>query len=116
MTALIPAPPRATGEQVLQLATEHIGDKYVLGVLVPKDNADWQGPCDCSEFASWVVFQTIATLYGCDRDEGDPATADAYGDEEGIRDLPCDPMFGARPRCCRTRYSTTFERWRTVPR
>ncbi len=67
-----------TGEAVLQLAQKHIGDKYVLGVLVPKNNANWTGPWDCAEFASWLLFQTAATLYGCDRDFGEPATADAY--------------------------------------
>jgi hypothetical protein len=70
--------PAATGEQLLQIARAHLGEAYVLGVQVPKDNASWKGPWDCSEFASWVVFQAIAILYGCDRDYGDPATADAY--------------------------------------
>jgi N-acetylmuramoyl-L-alanine amidase len=68
----------ATGESVLQLAEKHIGDKYVLGVLVPKNNANWTGPWDCAEFASWLVFQASTTIYGCDRDFGEPATADAY--------------------------------------
>jgi N-acetylmuramoyl-L-alanine amidase len=72
--ALVPA----TGEDILQLATQHLGEKYVLGVLVPKDNNVWKGPWDCSEFASWVTYQAAAKLYGCDRDYGDPSTADAF--------------------------------------
>ena len=72
--ALVPA----TGEDILQLASQHIGEKYVLGVLVPKDNNNWEGPWDCAEFASWATFQASAKLYGCDRDYGDPATADAF--------------------------------------
>jgi hypothetical protein len=67
-----------TGERILELARQHIGQKYILGTLVPKNNPNWKGPWDCSEFVSWVVFQVAATLYGCDRDFGDPATADAY--------------------------------------
>src|SRR6266446_8927236 len=56
----------------------HVGEKYVLGALAPKNNPDWIGPWDCAEFASWLVFQIAAKLYGCRRDFGDPATADAY--------------------------------------
>ncbi|MGO9273632.1 MAG: peptidoglycan-binding domain-containing protein [Terriglobia bacterium] len=66
------------GETVLQLARPHVGEKYVLGVMVPKNNPNWTGPWDCSEFASWVVFQAAAKLYGCDRDNGNPSTADAF--------------------------------------
>ena len=72
--ALVPA----TGEDILQLASQHVGEKYVLGVFVPKDNNSWKGPWDCAEFASWVTFQAADKLYGCDRDFGDAATADAY--------------------------------------
>jgi N-acetylmuramoyl-L-alanine amidase len=68
----------ATGQDVVQLAQRHVGEKYALGILVPKDNASWTGPWDCAEFASWLIFQTAKSLYGCDRDYGDPSTADAY--------------------------------------
>jgi len=78
MSATEPAPVSVAGEKVLQIARQHVGEKYVLGVLVPKNNAGWTGPWDCAEFASWAIFQAAATLYGCDRDFGDPATADAF--------------------------------------
>lgn len=78
MSATGPAPVSATGERVLQIARQPVGEKYVLGVLAPKNNARWTAPWDCAEFASWLVFQAAATLYGCDRDFGDPATADAF--------------------------------------
>ncbi len=68
----------ATGETIVQMARAHVGQPYVLGVLAPKDNPNWVGPWDCSEFASWLVFQTAGVLYGCDNDHGAPATADAY--------------------------------------
>jgi N-acetylmuramoyl-L-alanine amidase len=69
---------QATGDRILQLAKQHVGEKYHLGVPVPKNNPNWTGPWDCAEFVSWMVFQTSASLYGCDRDFGNPATADAY--------------------------------------
>jgi hypothetical protein len=68
----------ATGEKVLELGRQHVGEKYLFGVLVPKNNPNWKGPWDCSEFVSWVVFQLSTTLYGCDNDQGSPATADAF--------------------------------------
>src|SRR5215467_10546257 len=66
------------GDQIVALAQQHIGDKYVFGAPVAKDNANWKGPWDCAEFVSWLVFQVTGRLYGCDRDFGDPSTADAF--------------------------------------
>jgi hypothetical protein len=71
-------PQRLTGSAILQAALQHIGEKYVLGIQVPKDNPNWKGPWDCAEFVSWSVFQAAGILYGCDKDGGDPASADAY--------------------------------------
>lgn len=67
----------ATGDQVLALAAPHVGERYVLGARVPKDNPGWTGPWDCAEFASWCLFQASAKLFGCDQNTR-PATADAY--------------------------------------
>lgn len=78
MSSTAPVLSPITGQDMLQVARRHIGEKYVLGILVPKDNANWKGPWDCAEFASWVTFQTAAKLYGCDNDAGNPATADAF--------------------------------------
>ena len=72
-----PTPSAASGQSLVVLARQHIGESYVFGSLAPKDNSDWKGPWDCAEFASWVVFQQAGALYGCNRDFGDPATADA---------------------------------------
>src|SRR5439155_19058624 len=55
----------ASGEDIVERAREHVGEKYILGVLAPKDNSNWTGPWDCAEFASWLVFQVAAKLYGC---------------------------------------------------
>lgn len=66
-----------TGQQVLDLAAQHLGERYVLGAFAPKDNAAWKGPWDCAEFASWCLYQACGVLFGCDQLQR-PATADAY--------------------------------------
>jgi len=68
----------STGEALLKLARRHVGEKYILGSLAPKNNPNWTGPWDCAEFASWLVFQSAGILYGCEDDQGDPASANAY--------------------------------------
>ena len=67
-----------SGERILQLGRSHIGEPYVFGSLAAKDNAEWRGPWDCAEFASWLVFQAAGVLYGCESDSGDPGSADAF--------------------------------------
>jgi hypothetical protein len=63
---------------ILRIATRHIGERYTLGAKVPKNNAAWTGPWDCAEFASWCLFQSAGILYGCLRNNANPAAADAY--------------------------------------
>nr|WP_166180983.1 peptidoglycan-binding domain-containing protein [Altererythrobacter segetis] len=67
----------ATGVQMLELARSRIDQRYV-NVCVPKNNPNWQGPWDCAEFMSWLVYQLTRRLYGCVDDDGDPATVEAY--------------------------------------
>ena len=67
----------ATAQSLLRLARQHLGEQYVFGAMVPKDNPDWHGPWDCAEFASWCVFQVSGKLFGC-RPRTNPDTADAY--------------------------------------
>ena len=67
----------ASGEDLFRLAGKHVGEKYVLGAKVPKDNASWKGPWDCAEFASWCLFQASGKLFGCNQTTS-PSTADAY--------------------------------------
>lgn len=52
------------GEDVLKTAEAHLGEPYVLGARAELDNADYKGPWDCAEFASWCVFQTYGVLFG----------------------------------------------------
>ena len=68
----------ATGEGIVRVALEHLGERYVLGAIVPKDDHSWDGPWDCAEFVSWCVYQTARILFGCNNNQGNPATADAY--------------------------------------
>lgn len=67
-----------TGNELLQLAKNHLGEKYVLGTVVPKDALSYNGPWDCAEFASYLVYQLTGKLYGCANNLGDPSGADAY--------------------------------------
>jgi hypothetical protein len=66
----------ATGEDLVSLAAQHIGEQYVRRVLVPKDNAKWKGPWECAEFASWCLYQVSNKLFGCDSRQK-PSTAKA---------------------------------------
>jgi cell wall-associated NlpC family hydrolase len=67
-----------TGSDIVKLARQHLGERYILGAFAPKDNDKWKGPWDCAEFASWVAFQTTGLLLGCTDNRANPATADAY--------------------------------------
>src|SRR6516165_12741164 len=68
----------ANGADLVTLARQHLGQAYVLGVIVPKDDPNWRGPWDCSEFASWCVFQVCSRLYGCENDSSAPDSAKAF--------------------------------------
>lgn len=67
----------ATGDAIVALARQHIGEPYVLGARAPMANADWKGPWDCAEFASWCVYQATSLLFGVEPLR-DPIRADAY--------------------------------------
>jgi len=55
-----------TGEDIVSLGDKHVGEPYVLGALVPKDNPDYKGPWDSADFVSWIYYQATGILYGCD--------------------------------------------------
>ncbi len=52
------------GEDIIVLARTCVGQRYVLGAKVPKDNPNWRGPWDCAEFASWCAYQTYQIVFG----------------------------------------------------
>ena len=66
-----------TGEDMLALARQHIGEQYILGARAPMANASWKGPWDCAEFVSWCVYQASGILFGTEP-RNDPMRADAY--------------------------------------
>jgi N-acetylmuramoyl-L-alanine amidase len=66
------------GKMMVQLASRHVGERYVFGTLVPMSNAAWKGPWDCAEFASWCHFQATGQLFGCRPRSGNPDSVDAY--------------------------------------
>jgi hypothetical protein len=68
----------ASGQALLRLARAHLGEKYVLGAMVPRSNPEWRGPWDCAEFVSWCVYQLTGTLFGCRPKTKGPDVADAY--------------------------------------
>lgn len=69
--------PRPTGADIVALARTRLGERYA-NVLVPKNDANWHGPWDCAEFASWLVYQVAGIIYGCTNDDDPPDKADAY--------------------------------------
>lgn len=68
----------STGKKIFDLACTKKGQIYKLGVLVPKNKSNYNGPWDCAEFISWMVFQVANQLYGCYNNNGNPAIAEAY--------------------------------------
>jgi hypothetical protein len=66
------------GGDVLALAEEHLGERYLFGVLVPKGNPSWAGPWDCAELATWLVYTVSGLLYGVADPDGPIETADAW--------------------------------------
>ncbi len=66
-----------TGETILAIARQHIGETYVLGARAPIGNANWKGPWDCAEFVSWCLYQASGILFGTEP-RNDPVRADAF--------------------------------------
>jgi hypothetical protein len=66
------------GAAFLSYAGEHVGERYILGTLVPKDDANWRGPWDCAELVAWTIYRVTGKLYGCSSNTAPPAKADAW--------------------------------------
>lgn len=54
----------ATGKQLIELAGQHVGEKYVLGATVPFENTGYKGPWGYAEFISWIVYQASGIRIG----------------------------------------------------
>ena len=68
---------KSQGEKIFELLLTRVGEEYVLGALVPKDDPDWAGPWDCAEIVSWGYYQVCGILYGVYDSTSNPAIADA---------------------------------------
>jgi N-acetylmuramoyl-L-alanine amidase len=67
----------SSGDRIVELARQHLGEQYIFGARVPTNNPGWIGPWDCAGFASWCVYQATGILYGTEpRDSS--ILADAY--------------------------------------
>jgi hypothetical protein len=67
-----------TGKKLINILAPHLGERYVLGAVAPKNDPNYKGPWDCAEFCSWGIYQISKKLYGCVNDNANPAVADAY--------------------------------------
>ncbi len=89
----------STGQKIYELGLKHLGETYNMGVLVPMDDPGWQGPWDCAEFASWLLYQSSGILYGI-KSKDTPAFADAHtgywGAQAESDDLTIDVDQAAR--------------------
>lgn len=65
------------GQDVLDIGATRIGQKYVLGAMVPLDNPSWKGPWDCAEFTSWCAYQAYGMIFGAGGAKR-PAKAEPY--------------------------------------
>lgn len=54
----------ATGQQLIEKALLHQGEKYILGARAQFNNPNYKGPWDCAEFVSWIIFQTTKKRIG----------------------------------------------------
>jgi hypothetical protein len=52
------------GQDVIDIGSTRIGQKYIFGAVVPLDNPGWKGPWDCAEFASWCAYQAYGLIFG----------------------------------------------------
>ena len=55
----------ASARELVKVLLPCIGQKYVFGAAVPKENMNWIGPWDCAEFVAWGIYQVSGLLIGC---------------------------------------------------
>ncbi|PDS77904.1 peptidoglycan-binding domain-containing protein [Rhizobium sp. L43] len=53
-----------SGQDIVDVGSTRVGQKYVLGAQVPLNNPDWKGPWDCAEFTSWCTYQAYGLIFG----------------------------------------------------
>jgi len=68
--------PNMIGENILDVAKQHLGEGYELGARAILSNPNHRGPWDCAEYASWCAYQAYRIVFGTYGQN--PRTADAY--------------------------------------
>jgi N-acetylmuramoyl-L-alanine amidase len=76
----------------LTLLASRLGQAYVLGARVPKNDPNWAGAWDCAELVTWAAFQVTGHLYGVADPKVSPRIADAYSGHWAT-------LAAARPEC-----------------
>lgn len=64
--------------RLIEIAALHVGEPYVYGIHVPKNDPTWKQGWDCAEFGSYCVYQAAGTLFGCLDNAAPPDRADAF--------------------------------------
>lgn len=50
------------GKDIVDIALQKRGQRYVLGARVHIPNLNWSGPWDCAEFVSWACYHAYKTV------------------------------------------------------
>lgn len=66
-----------TGQDMIDVGSPKVGQKYIFGARAPLDNPNWKGPWDCAEFVSWCAYQAYGQIFGAG-EASTPAKADPY--------------------------------------
>lgn len=67
-----------TAEDLLSEARGHVAEPYRLGASPSFADAACEGPWDCAEFCSWLVYRTTGRIVGCVDNAADAAKLNAY--------------------------------------
>jgi hypothetical protein len=51
-------------QDIVDVGSTRVVQKYVLGAEVPLNNPNWKGPWDCAEVTSWCTFQAYGLIFG----------------------------------------------------
>ena len=66
-----------SGQDIIDVGLSRTGEAYLFGAVVPLNNANWHGPWDCAEFASWAAYQAYGLIFGVGKTIN-PAKAEPY--------------------------------------
>lgn len=64
------------GDDILEVAKDHIGEEYLLGAIALLANNSHREPWDCAEFASWCAYQAYGIIYAVR--PPDPSRGESY--------------------------------------